>query len=257
MSKGKKITLDDLQKKLDVYGLKIVSEFKNISKSATLECSFCGTPFFIKNLYNFLKKKKNKSCGCVRTEYSNSSRYENQKFGKLLVIKELSNERDKHGERLWECECKCGNKIIVPNHVLKEGTTKSCGDYRCNIKFSGYMDISGTYWNIVKRSARDRNLVFEITIKDAWDQFIKQDKRCALTGESLIFASKRNQRNQTASLDRIDSKRGYTTDNIQWTHKEINIMKWSLGEEKFLEYIKRIYNHRIKNNILYQPEFEI
>ena len=50
----------------------------------------------------------------------------------------------------------------------------------------------------------------------------------------------------TASLDRIDSLKGYTEDNVQWVHKHINFMKGSLSENKFIEYCKLI----VKNNEL-------
>ena len=47
----------------------------------------------------------------------------------------------------------------------------------------------------------------------------------------------------TASLDRIDSSKGYTIDNIQWLHKDINKMKWDFSQEKFLELCKKIVNN--------------
>ena len=49
----------------------------------------------------------------------------------------------------------------------------------------------------------------------------------------------------TASLDRIDSSKGYTTDNIQWVHKDINIMKNDYGNDYFIEICKKV----AKNNV--------
>lgn len=48
----------------------------------------------------------------------------NQKFGKLLVIKELPSQ---NGRSYWECLCDCGNIINVIGKNLKNGNTKSCG----------------------------------------------------------------------------------------------------------------------------------
>lgn len=48
-----------------------------------------------------------------------------QRFGRLVVIKEVG--RDKHKKVLWACVCDCGNINIVGSTTLKSGNTKSCG----------------------------------------------------------------------------------------------------------------------------------
>jgi len=54
---------------------------------------------------------------------------------------------------------------------------------------------------------------------------------------------KRNKQ-QTASLDRIDSSRGYEIGNIQWVHLITNQMKQALDESEFVEWCKDISNYR-------------
>ena len=44
----------------------------------------------------------------------------------------------------------------------------------------------------------------------------------------------------TASLDRIDSDGAYTIDNVQWIHKDINVMKNSFSEEYFMYLCKLV-----------------
>lgn len=52
----------------------------------------------------------------------------------------------------------------------------------------------------------------------------------------------------TASLDRIDSSRGYEIDNIQWVHKDVNKMKMGLSQNEFIDICKIISkNNRGKN----------
>lgn len=48
-----------------------------------------------------------------------------QKFGRLTAVKRVG--KDKHGHALWECECECGNKTLVPLNALHSGNTRSCG----------------------------------------------------------------------------------------------------------------------------------
>ena len=49
----------------------------------------------------------------------------------------------------------------------------------------------------------------------------------------------------TASLDRIDSSKGYTKSNIQWVHKDINKMKSDFSMLRFLELCYAVLNGRL------------
>ena len=90
-----------------------------------------------------------------------------------------------------------------------------------------YKDIRIDYWNSLIFGAKRRKISFEISIEYAWNVLIKQDNKCALSGINLSFCTSRLDRTsvQTASLDRIDSNKGYVEGNIQWIHKTINKMK--------------------------------
>ena len=46
----------------------------------------------------------------------------------------------------------------------------------------------------------------------------------------------------TASLDRIDSSKGYVKDNVQWVHKDINRMKWNFPQDKFVKLCSFVAN---------------
>jgi hypothetical protein len=61
----------------------------------------------------------------------------------------------------------------------------------------------------------------------------------------LSFGNKaKDHKNRTASLDRIDSSKGYTKNNIQWIYKPINSMKRDYTQERFIELCKLV----AKNN---------
>jgi len=47
----------------------------------------------------------------------------------------------------------------------------------------------------------------------------KQEGKCALTGLPISI------KDRTASLDRVDSSKGYIEGNVQWLHKDVNMMK--------------------------------
>ena len=69
--------------------------------------------------------------------------------------------------------------------------------------------------------------------------FISQNKLCAISHVPIKFKINHKDE-QTASLDRIDSKKPYTLDNVQWVHKTINQMKWTLMPNEFIEWCKII-----------------
>jgi len=122
-----------------------------------------------------------------------------------------------------------------------------------NGKWMGYNGISQSYFNDVKRGAQRRNHIFDITIEDMWCQFDKQNKKCAYTG-ILMELPKRGKkyRKGTASLDRIDSTKGYTVKNIQWVHKDINWMKQDFNNSYFIKMCSLVSENKV-NSIIETP----
>ena len=62
-------------------------------------------------------------------------------------------------------------------------------------------------------------------------------EKCSYTGLPLKFNSKTTMSDGTASIDRIDSSKDYTIDNIQWVHKKVNTIKMNLSENDFLYFV--------------------
>jgi hypothetical protein len=166
----------------------------------------------------------------------------------LLTVEALAYRKNK--KRYYRCKCQCGNTTLVSHFPLTYGTTKSCGclKRKCgneNACWQGCGEISSRYWTIIKRMASDRGKSFEITIEDAWQKFLEQDRRCALSGVEISLLARKNKYSErTASLDRIDSGAGYTKDNIQWVHKDINFMKNDMSEPEFFQTCERILRHK-------------
>lgn len=169
------------------------------------------------------------------------------KYGKLTVISEHSKTRNGHIR--YNCQCECGNvKAILLTH-LRQGNTKSCGCDKpkgnTHKQWKGVGEISGDFWyNHIVRSAngnkgRRNSISLTITKEYIWDLFLQQNRRCALTGMELYFPDV-NKASYTASLDRIDSSLGYIEGNVQWVHKDVNIMKNKYSQEYFISICKLI-----------------
>ena len=170
-----------------------------------------------------------------------------EKFGKLVFVS-MEPSRNKYRYCKWKCDC--GNEIIVRRTNILNGNTTSCGCTRkqTNSKlWKGFGEISQTLWYRILEGARRRKLEVSITKEDAWNLFLKQNRKCALTDEMLIFAKAgMNATGGTASLDRINSDKGYTIDNIQWVHRNVNLMKQNLSPVVFLEWCRKIVDKQSK-----------
>ena len=165
-----------------------------------------------------------------------------QRFGQLLDV-ERCQERA-HRQCLWLCQCDCGKTSKVIGTQLRKGRAKSCGCLRHKpcARYRGLGELSGSYWYMVKHHAFSRDLEFDITIEQAWELYLSQDRKCALSGVPLVFVRKyrEDKRHQTASLDRIDSSQGYFISNVQWVHKDVNNMKQDIPQDVFLSWCRRI-----------------
>lgn len=87
----------------------------------------CGNMTSVYGTY--LRQGKTKSCGCLQREALSSITSKDltgQRFGKLTVLN-YTNTVNSHGEKLYLCQCDCGNKTIVATGKLTNGDTSSCG----------------------------------------------------------------------------------------------------------------------------------
>jgi len=173
------------------------------------------------------------------------------------------------GNVLWKVQCTvCDRVLLLPYRYIKK--YKSCGCNRGDILSSsmrkslnrgGCGDIYATHWNMIKKNAISRGLSFNISVDFAWKLFLKQDRKCALTGIPLHFSTRCWSKDSNASLDRVDSSKGYIKGNLQWVHKNVNMMKQQYSTELFLYLCKKVvdYNKDTVDNLTEEvvPEFLI
>lgn len=147
----------------------------------------------------------------------------------------------------FDCTCLlCNNRLFMRSSNIvnvNNAPTKSCGCLY-NVILCG--EIRETFWNRYIYGAESRNLEFNITPEYAWNLFLKQDRKCALSDLELVFninPTSQKKGETTASLDRIDSSKGYIEGNVQWLHKDVNQMKWRFNQEYLVSLCKLICNN--------------
>jgi hypothetical protein len=162
-----------------------------------------------------------------------------------LVIEEYKvatrNTKRTYMATRYKCRCLlCDVKVCIftASMLVSDRRTqcKKCSfinRYQYNRQNIG--DLSLGCYSRIKLDAASRNLKFNITQKQLWDLFLLQKRKCKLTGVEIKFASRFNSKDKTASLDRIDSSKGYSINNVQWVHRDINQMKWDFPMEQFID----------------------
>lgn len=197
----------------------------------------CGNTFNVS--YKHLVGNHTKSCGCLQKQ-----NLVDKRFGKLVVIKEIPKKNKSYRARWWLCQCDCGNFRETITASLIKGSVFTCGCSRFgenSRQWTGYKCISGSFWASLKWSSKKRNLKLSITKQYAYSVLENQKFCCALTGVPISIHSQGEK--TTASLDRIDSSKGYIEGNVQWVHKNINIMKWDLSQSDFISWCQKVYSH--------------
>lgn len=154
-----------------------------------------------------------------------------QKIGKWTIVTgDVVMER----EAMVECMCECGIRKLVSIYTLVKGTSTSCKDCQRydgqkNGNWKGIGVVPGYYLNRRKMDTASK--------LEAARLIEQQNFTCKLTGLPISFVDK------TASLDRIDSTKPYAVGNMQWVHKNVNVMKNGYNLDYFIKMCKLIAEH--------------
>ena len=207
----------------------------------------CGTEKLV-NKSNIIDGRS-KSCGCLAKQLTSKRKLNDltgRIFGKWTVLNRAANSKSNMTKYLCRCQCDKEREIFAKH--LNSGDSTSCGN--CTVKtgdkhpqWNGCGDISGDWWSshisAASRQRRNSNITpVKITKEFAWNLFLKQERKCALSGLTLIISN--DHKLNTASIDRIDSAKGYVEENVQWVHKHINIMKNRFEQQYFIEMCKLV-----------------
>jgi len=148
--------------------------------------------------------------------------------------------KNSHGKWCSTCSC-CG---IEQAYTRKDHAKQSeLADWQCKACIAKQKGFSNNQaignkrrlYNRFRKSANTRRIAWEIN----YEQFIKCfTGKCALSGWNISMDAK----NCTASFDRIDSKKPYELNNVQWVHIMVNMCKNKYNQGTFIEMCTAIAN---------------
>lgn len=180
-------------------------------------------------------------------------------FGKLIVIRK-HDKRTSHNRVIWECLCECGKSCLVSGDQLKRKDnvsskpTRSCGCLRNN-SHNKIDDRELVMWKklynstIIYRSKGHGNKS-DITFEKFLDLSKSECHYCGIKNSSYY-----KDKCQSSDfilyyngLDRIDSRLGYSADNVVSCCKYCNCAKNVMSKDEFLDFISRVYRYNFIDN---------
>ena len=163
IGKAKNLTGQKFGKLTPLYRVRLPQ-----NKKGTFWLCQCDCGNTIITRANSLQVGHTKSCGCLQKENAKKQGKNKliditgKKFGKLTVLQLMPN-RAECGHTLWQCQCECGNIVVVDKSALIQGRTKSCGCLKTEEIHSRYSNIIqigerfGRLTVIDKAISRDNN----------------------------------------------------------------------------------------------------
>jgi hypothetical protein len=181
--------------------------------------------------------------GIISTARHNGEDYTNRQIAGWTVLGLAYNSGAPRYRQVWRCRCVCGTVQEVNKENVLFGRSVGCSHCvgerhkgKRNHNWKGSIDIPSSLFTHLKYGAKVRGIKVQITIEDLQHLWEKSNGVCALSGLPITVE-------KTASLDRIDSNLPYTISNIQWVHKDIQLMKNYLDQRRFIELCQNVSNN--------------
>lgn len=171
----------------------------------------------------------------------------NMKFNMLTAKEYIGNGK-------WLCVCDCGKETIVPGEDLRRNKLKSCGclrspykKYKSDERFKRLYNI---WRNMIKRCHnKSDNGYYKygakgIKVCDEWRNDFGAFFSWSINNG---YHEVEGEYKDILSIDRIDSKKGYSPDNCRWIPISENSARVSHTNKKLEELNKKSSNELVQN----------
>lgn len=197
-----------------------------------------------------------------------------QKYNALSIKKYIGVRK---GSSTVLAQCDCGEFIKTALTSIRHGATKSCGCLRrCSPGERAHKDMYSNY----RRSARDRNILFKLTLEQfkqisagscsycgtlpkLWNPYLKSPGvpsgrgLCAINRHKIpklqkkrILKNFEEQWIRTNGIDRVDNTQGYNLQNAVPCCKKCNRAKMDNSVSDFLKWVNTIYHFQKEQNAI-------
>jgi hypothetical protein len=229
-----------------------------------LNCELCGNEFERGNAQVKQSKKLGRkmfcSLGCSAKANKNiplERMIGRKPIPKIILTCEICNKqfersagetnRNKKLNRRVYCSKKCLGKGNINNIPIEKRYHPE------NLRRSYWVDDYSPFrlhFRCAKRRSKKNNKSFSLSLCDLKELWDKQKGVCPYTGWQLDLprtsSEKRNRNPKRASLDRKDSSKGYTPDNVQFVSYMANCAKNVFSESELIAFCEAVVQHKHK-----------
>jgi hypothetical protein len=152
----------------------------------------------------------------------------------------------------WTCKCDCGTIKNVSAVSLKRGFSISCGcSLRQNVNRSAFLRLFRTYHS----NARLRGVQFKLS-KSQTKRITSQNCYYCDAKPNNVSTTSRSNGQKTIGkyiyngIDRINSDKHYTLNNVVPCCKRCNFAKSDMSQQDFYDWISKTYNHLKSKGII-------
>ena len=230
---------DKYRKKLDLHNerIKLIKLGQWPKEAEEKNCSICS------NL--FIPKAHNSKCCSDECRLENT-RARSRYHGKA----ERKQARLNRPPIIRLCTV-CNIQFKAKNHHHSICDNKECK--RVGHLLSTYKSMSGNWGRYLKslcRKREDEKRSKQFTVDELMQVLVNHDYKCALSGVELtckmemnpdfVGNGKRHLWPTNVSIDRIDSTKGYTINNVQLVCVVLNIAKSNLPQNDYIDWCKKV-----------------
>jgi hypothetical protein len=158
-----------------------------------------------------------------------------KKYDDIIVISLF--DKNKKGQLIWECKCKCGDITFATSTDLERGRRRYCDN--CKDTSSKDSPIKSLYGNY-KRNAEKRNYEFNLTFEEFKLLISKDCEYCGSPPMQILKKKMAKYGIVYNGIDRRNNKLGYSKENSVSSCKFCNLAKSTFSENEFLNWIKRL-----------------
>lgn len=243
---------------------KVASILSGKKLRSAWECKCdCGNIKIIKT--NNLLRGSTRSCGCLYDEYGKSLK-PGQKINRLTTISYANGK--------WTCHCECGNLVTTTTDKLNNNNTKSCGCLKTELSSKNAIKLIAKRRKFEPKIASARRIWKSYCYRDSncvdFDEFFKlSQQKCFYCGAEpntkynyfLTISSNSSQKGKEEGLfiynglDRIDSSKKHTIDNVLPCCYNCNRAKNNLSSTVFLTWINNLKLTEFTPLIIKQSSF--
>jgi hypothetical protein len=144
-----------------------------------------------------------------------------------------------------------------------QSVCKKCQLHKTNVTYSKFDSFILKILNdcksrVKKKAAKGRILEMDIDKDFIIDMYNKKKGKCKITGNEMTFNAINEKDDDDSchiinrnniSIDRIDSSKGYTKDNVRLICAIINSIRFNLGDDEFYEICNKVVNPSKKNKV--------